>query len=618
MSKNRPMMRTVSFGQHLLVMFSIGLMALLAGLGVIGAGDEAFIRPEHFDAKQTTVWPDGADGVWIREVVDVDFGLSPRRGYERLIPNDFGVPTDVTAESPNAIAQLDVLVIDDVTRIRIGDPNVTFNGRRRYVLQYRLPAANVGSGRLHLDIIDNDETIETERFEVVLTGFQFESIECSTGSFRTVGGCSFGPDASDNLSAVIEPLAPGAGVTVDGNISALSTPVVAVLPDPVDATPSGFRQFGFIVAALGVAAAALVYLIGRIVGSNDVMAGGAAAAAFGEAPSGGAARRRRDATTSRVADSRLARLATTEFEPPPGLEPWQAAAVLRETVDDHSVAAWFSTMIANGAIVARKDDHKVWLSAGPDTDQLSPADRKHVHRLFAQGELRLGKRNKAFGTTWNRIRNEQRRFAMQAGWWSRGGPGTRTSKPTKLALVAFVVLVVVAEIVALAFVMSLQVFWRVAGSPWFAAIPAVVIPLMVATIAYRPMFASRTAAGSARAIRAESFRRFLVASEGRHVEWAWEQGLVREYSAWAVALGAARAWSKAIEDSNIPDAQVALSGPLLVYTANSDFRSSRTVRSTFREGGSGSYSSGGGGSSGGGSGGSGVGGGGGGGSSGSW
>ena len=56
--------------------------------------------------------------------------------------------------------------------------------------------------------------------------------------------------------------------------------------------------------------------------------------------------------TYRVPDSRLAEMATIEFAPPRGLEPWQAAVVLREEVDDDSVAAWFSEMIADDAIVA--------------------------------------------------------------------------------------------------------------------------------------------------------------------------------------------------------------------------------------------------------------------------
>lgn len=145
-------------------------------------------------------------------------------------------------------------------------------------------------------------------------------------------------------------------------------------------------------------------------------------------------------------------------------------------------------------------------------------------------------------------------------------------------------------------------FFLAISSPWLAVIAGFLVPLVVAAGAYSSMFPSRTATGSALALRSESFRRFLAASEGKHVEWAWQQGLLREYSAWAVALGAADAWTKAVQSSNITDPQIALAGPLLVYSASSSFSSSHTAPS----------------SSGGGGGGGGVGGGGGGGSSGSW
>jgi hypothetical protein len=111
------------------------------------------------------------------------------------------------------------------------------------------------------------------------------------------------------------------------------------------------------------------------------------------------------------------------------------------------------------------------------------------------------------------------------------------------------------------------------------------------------MFASRSVTGSALALRSESFRRFLAASEGRHVEWAWQQGLVREYSAWAVALGAAEAWSEAVKASAIPDPEVALSGPLLLYSASSAFSSSHTAPSSSSGGGGGGIGGGGGGGS---------------------
>jgi uncharacterized membrane protein YgcG len=122
---------------------------------------------------------------------------------------------------------------------------------------------------------------------------------------------------------------------------------------------------------------------------------------------------------------------------------------------------------------------------------------------------------------------------------------------------------------------------------------------------YSTLLPVRSATGSALALLTESFRRFLEASEGRHVEWAWKQGLLREYSAWAVALGAADAWGKALANSNVPHSEYLMSNPLLVHSMAQSFSSSHVKPS--------SSSSGGGGFSGGS-----VGGGGGGGSSGSW
>ena len=55
-------------------------------------------------------------------------------------------------------SSLDVVVIGNDKRIRLGDPDVTFTGRHRYVLEYRLPDARMSSGRLDLDVISNDET----------------------------------------------------------------------------------------------------------------------------------------------------------------------------------------------------------------------------------------------------------------------------------------------------------------------------------------------------------------------------------------------------------------------------------------------------------------------------
>ena len=73
---------------------------------------------------------------------------------------------------------------------------------------------------------------------------------------------------------------------------------------------------------------------------------GAADAAFGDLPTPRNGDPIADVATYRVPDSRLADLATIEFVPPRGIEPWQAAALLTERVDDDTVSAWFSEMIA--------------------------------------------------------------------------------------------------------------------------------------------------------------------------------------------------------------------------------------------------------------------------------
>ena len=64
------------------------------------------------------------------------------------------------------------------------------------------------------------------------------------------------------------------------------------------------------------------------------------------------------------------------------------------------------------------------------------------------------------------------------------------------------------------------------------------------------------------------------------MQWAWDNGLLREYSAWAVALDAADAWERAIRASNIPEPQVALSGPLLVHSLAYSMASTSTQPSS--------------------------------------
>jgi len=584
-----------------------GVVALtVVGAGVLGLTGLVGARSERFDAKQVTVAPAGEDGVRIREVVDQDFGVAARHGYERTIPNDFGLPTDVTASSPDAPAFVGIDQIGAETRIRIGDPDSTVSGQHRYILNYTLPDARLSDGELALDIIANEETLTTERFEIVVTGLELAEPLCNVGARAGSGGCELTADG-DVYRAVVSPLDPGEGITIGGRITGRREPAdVAEAPLP-DRRADRRLKTGLAMFGLGAPTAAGVYLLARRRGRNEVFAGGAADAAFGDRlPPPGAAPRQ-PSSVRFVADERLGDLATTEFEPPRGVAPWLGAVVLRERIDTDTVSAWFSGLAADDVLDITQTGDALTLQPGPRLANAEPEDAPLLQQLFSDGTaIELGQYDREFATVWTSVRARQERVVADSGYWKRKAPGAGgCSELGGVNMRMLFGAAVFALFIGGGTVLT--VLGGLAGNTIAALVFTVVLVALVAYGAYRTLLPARSATGSAIALRTESFRRFLVASEGRHVEWAWKQGLLREYSAWAVALGAAEAWRRSLRASTVPEMEYA-HGPLLVYSMSSAFSHTYTAPSSSGSGG---------GFSGGFSGGS-VGGGGGGGSSGSW
>ncbi|HAP76823.1 MAG TPA: hypothetical protein DCR14_12155 [Acidimicrobiaceae bacterium] len=349
--------------------------------------------------------------------------------------------------------------------------------------------------------------------------------------------------------------------------------------------------------ALGAGTAVGVFVVAKSRGRNRVAAGGAAAAAYGD-------RVTDDEPFTLVADAALARMATTEFVPPE-IDPWEARLLLTERIDNQSVGAWFAGHVGKEVLELEPGPPPV-LRPGPNFEDADLASGRPLRALFKKtDELKLNTYRPALGTAWNSVHALQVKAAKESGWWHRYPPGTQASFPIGVVLPVGLCAVAVG------------IGW---WSGWFQSVPltlafAVALPALAAMAGYHALLPSRSPAGSALALRAESFRRFLMASEGQHVEWAWSRGLLREYTAWAVALGAAEAWGDAVQRSTVPPAEAtALMSPIILHTQRGSVHSAHTKPS--QSGGSGG-GSGGGWSSGGFSSGS-VGGGGGGGSSGSW
>jgi uncharacterized membrane protein YgcG len=598
------MARIGQFGawRHAVVGASIVAGTVLTLAGVIGVPK----HPERFDAKQILVVPAGPDGVRIREVVDQDFGSNSRHGYERIIPNDFGVPTDVEASSPDAPAEVNAEQLGGETRIRIGDPARTVTGQHRYVLSYTLPDARLSTGQLNLDLVGAGTDAETLHFEAVVSGMTLSDPGCSVGGQGTEGGCTLA-QSGDTFRTTIAPLPAGDGVTISGTVTA--TPAAADVPEP--ALPARRPKdnpvpLAIAMLPIGLASAGIVFELARRRGRNEVYAGGAADAAFGGSggplPPPGSP----PPPTRLVFDSQMAALATTEFVPPKGIDPWQGNVLLREKIDNDTVSAWFSGQAAHDVVTITREDDTVVIGRGPKFDQADPADAPILDELFAGGDtVELDGYDRDFSTAWRSARSEMQRSISTSGFWKRLPPGTAGAGCGGALSAPFVIILAVWFFIGAGSVISAG--FGAFRSPIGGIAFGIIVPAVTAAVMYHTLLPARSAAGSALALRTESFRRFLAASEGRHVEWAWTHGLLREYSAWAVALGAADTWQRAMEATSVPPTEVS-TGPLLLWSMAPAFHSGFTPPSS---------SGGGGGFGGGGFSGS-VGGGGGGGSSGSW
>ena len=592
------MLGGTSKARHGAVAVVIGGITALTGFGVIGGGD----HPQRYDTWQVVIEPAGGDALRITETFDQDFGSNDRHGHERLIPNDYGAPTDVVASSPDAPDDLDVVDLGDETRIRIGDPDTTVSGQHRYTLAYTLPAAQLADGELAVDALAGDE-FDTLAAEVVVRGFELADQHCFIGGSGSTDQCEL-RDEGEHYRADLGRLEPYTGITIDGTIVAVTAPA-EVDPLPLPERRSENRlPLTAAVAVLGSAVAVPIYRRARRVGRNEVYAGGAADAAFGvlpgPSPDGSVGP---PPPVTLVTDADLPGLATIEFAPPKGLQPWEAAVLLNERLDGTATEAWLSGLAGRDAVEIAEDGNKLVIGSGPKRGELAPTDAALLAGILAIDDPYVtGTYDPKFAAAWNAVGAMQRERVATSGWWKRGAPGQPPSGGGAGlgVMVAFIAIFIAVGAGAFSSVVDVLRVWPL------ALVVAIVGPALAALAAYRSLLPARSAQGSALALQAESFRRFLHASEGKHVEWAWTHGLLREYSGWAVALGEADAWNRALAAADVPPPARASMGPIIVAGHRSSITASHTKPSSSSSSGSGGFSGGS------------VGGGGGGGSRGSW
>jgi uncharacterized membrane protein YgcG len=568
----------------ILAIAAAGIVLIVAGIGA-AAGDR-----EHITRMTVSGTMDPSDGdLAVTEWIDYDFGLTPRHGIYRDIP-DVNEAAEISVSSDTAPDDVLVTPFGSQVRIRVGDPARTISRLHRYRIDYRLHGDAVvdeSTGQFAWNAIGPDWTVPIDTAAIMLTTpFELAEVVCGqTGTF-TPADCDLDRVGPGTIRFGIADLSPGTGLTIVGRIGAgvevdtASAIGVPELDDPGTGLVPPALLAG-LAALLGAIPAAVIV---RWAGREQVWAGGAADAAHGP---------RDETQLERMTEADLADLATTEFESPRGMSAVEGGIIIDERVLDRHKSAWLLESAIRDEIEIDDTGEDLTLRLG--SAPAHPQSAQILGAMFGSREkIDLGSYDSKFEKGWDRLGSELQGWRRDSDHWD-----PRHRKVKRLAVGGGVVMVLLGLVVA--FIGG----WN--ANRWgdylaLAAVGGAVYGFGMALVVRSWELHVRTPEGSARWLQIESFRRFLHDSEAHHVEQAAERGLLRQYTAWAVALNETDAWTDAVEAAAAADPQLrsSLGHDIAFATSASSFSRATGVASTSPSssgggGGGGGFSGGGGG-----------------------
>jgi hypothetical protein len=573
--------------------------AAILGLGALACGGVAAIGGVAGDTERVTgMWVGSSLGsagqASVVEIIDYDFGLAQgKHGIFRTIP---GLSTDArikvsSASAPDGIADLTTDFSGDAPgiKLKIGDPATTITGRHRYRIDYVHPGLLSATDHLAWDAVGTGWTVPVQQTEVHLVApWRFTGTTCSVGRTGATGGCELTEVEPGHLMVTVGKLDPGEGITITADrgtdlesAPALPAPPVSAPPDP----GAGLALPAAVAAVAGLGASATASKVVRRKGRERVGTGGVADAAW--ADGGG--------STSEVLldQDELATMATTEFAPPEGLTAPMGGIILAESVQpEHKVAWLLEAAIAGAVDIDESEKRKVKLVR---TDAGPPEFRKLLDQAFGgRPEIELGKYDPTFAAAWANVDSQLSTWQRNSGLWDQRADRRKLATRILGGVAAVLGAIAVAGGGALA---------SRYGEEWLplVAVAAAITGMGVAAVVRGWELRVRTPKGSGQWLRVESFRRFLASSEAFHAEEAAKRGVLREYTAWAVAVGEIDRWERAVAASSLIPQEAGLSyvhmAPLLMTSTSS----ASTAPSSSGGGGGGGSVGGGGGGGGGGS-----------------
>lgn len=549
-------------------------------------------RPEAVRSFWGVATFDSPGNAHVVETIDYRFP-NERHGIYRVIPDVPYMDQNQITVTSDTYDDTWIIPEGNGVRVRIGDPSHTISGNHRYTISYPLRSTNLGNGKFGWNGVGTTWDVPIEHAELDLVApWKWNDPTCSVGTTGSVGGCAVTQVEPGHLVVSHGSLSPGEGITV----YASKGEPLAQTPKPrtptLVAKPTQWWQQplaagGIVAGMILVFGIALMSMLRRM-GRDWVMAGPASTDAAADvaytAPVQGIPQ-----GAIRVDDARLDEWTTTAFVPPKGIQAWQGGVLFSEKALVEHRVAWLLGAALDGYIDLDDADPKhpvisVKEHAADETSTMLAV------AFSGRSSVPLGKYDPQFAAMWRSL------GPMQSNWLNKSG----FSEPRAAAWVTMVRFVGFLGVVAAAAGVGITAHHLANASPLGAVLLAVCAGLagvaMGALIRGWELYA-RTPAGSAMWLQVASFRRFIAASEAQHVQEAASRGVLREYTAWAVALGEADHWSKMVQSAGLPPTTTGLGSAIALSQMSSAFTSTGTSPSSGGGGGVGGGGGGGGGGS---------------------
>jgi hypothetical protein len=510
-----------------------------------------FSRPERVAAitAQAQVNADGS--AQITETIGYRFAGFNKHGIFRDVP---GLSTTAPVHVADDGQSTPVLVsstVSGLTHIRIGNPARTVTGDHVYQVSYPLPTLLAGN-ELAWNGVGTAWIVPIDRVALdVSAPWSWTNLRCDQGTSGSTGGCEVSQPQPGLLEVRTTDLDAHEGVTVraeKGAPLAQAPPLPA--PGAVVWPPLGSSPFVPAATAglLALLAGLVIRRILRRAGREEVIGQGATDVAFADGTSG---------AMRRIDSSELAEMASIEFAPPKELTAWQGGIVNAEEVEDRHKVAWLLEAAIDGYLTLDDQDgislHRAEHAPDATTAVLDIG-------FAGRPDVTLGKYDPSFASMWGLIDRQLQDWSQNSELWDPAG-----RRNQRRALVLGVLAVVAGAIIGA--LGTLAVVGQ--GTAWIPVVAAgaLLAGAGIAAVSSAFELLVRTPQGSGLWIRVESFRRFLHDSEGPQAEEAAKRGVLRQYTAWAIALDEVQHWSKAVKAAGTSISSIDRSGLGYVYLA---------------------------------------------------